>query len=187
MNFLASREQLRASFIRWALICVPLCVLLGFLSGRLSGSDAGDPWFTTLVKPELYPPPAAFGIVWTALYAIMGLALAYVGSAWGARGRVLAIAAFAVQLLVNLAWSPVFFALHQMTVALAIIAILAVLVALTAWLFWRIRRAAGLLMLPYLAWVLFAGTLNYEILRLNPQADGADGASGASARVRIGD
>lgn len=186
MNFLASREQLRASLMRWTLVCVPLCVLLGFLSGQLAHSGPGNPWFDGLAKPAIYPAPAAFGIVWTALYALMGFALALVGSAWGARGRGVAIAVFAVQFAVNLAWSPVFFGMHMITGGLVVIVVLAVLVAITLMLFWRIRRLAGLLLVPYLAWVLFAGALNYEFLRLNPGADGADGAA-VSTRVRIGD
>lgn len=187
MNFLASREQLRASLLRWTLVCVPACVLLGFLAGRLSGSGPGDPWFDSLVKPAIYPPSAAFGIVWPVLYAMMGFALALVGSAWGARGRGLAIMIFAIQFLVNLAWSPVFFGAHQLTGGLVVIAVLDVLVIVTIALFWRVRKLAGLLLLPYLAWIVFATALNYQFLRLNPAADGADGADGASARVRIGD
>ena len=187
MNFLASREQLRASLIRWALVCVPLCVLLGFLSGQLSGSGAGDPWFDALAKPAIYPPPATFGIVWSILYAMMGFALALVGSAWGARGRAAAIVVFAVQFLLNLAWSPVFFGAHQITGGLIVIAVLDLLVLLTTVLFWRVRKLAGLLLVPYLAWVLFATALNYEFLRLNPQADGAEGGTGAAVRVRIVD
>lgn len=187
MNFLASREQLRASLLRWTLVCVPGCVLLGFVAGRLSGSGPGDPWFDALVKPAIYPPPAAFGIVWTILYAMMGLALALVGSAWGARGRGLAIAVFAAQFVVNLAWSPTFFGAHQLTGGLIVIAVMDVLVIATIVLFWRIRKLAALLLLPYLAWILFATVLNYEFLRLNPGADGAEGAAPASARVRIGD
>ncbi len=187
MNFLASRKQLRASLIRWSLVCVPLCMLLGFLSGQLSGSSAGDPWFDALAKPAMYPPPATFGIVWSILYAMMGFALALVGSAWGARGRLAAIVIFAAQLLVNLAWSPVFFGAHQITAGLIVIAVLDILVLVTIVAFWRVRKVAGALLLPYLAWVLFATALNYEFLRLNPQADGVESASGASARVRIGD
>lgn len=186
MNFLASREQLRASLIRWSLVCVPLCVLLGFLMGRVSGSGPGDPWFDALVKPAIYPPSATFGIVWSILYAMMGFAVALVGSAWGARGRGLAIAVFIVQFVVNLAWSPVFFGAHQITAGLMVIAALDVLVLVTMVLFWRIRKLAGLLLLPYLGWVLFATALNYEFLRLNPGADGAQGGGAASARVRIG-
>ena len=187
MNFLASREQLRASLMRWTLVCVPACVLLGFLSGRLSQSGPGNAWFDALAKPELFPEPALFGIVWTALYALMGFALALVGSAWGARGRGLAVALFAVQFLVNLAWSPVFFGMNRITAGLIVILILDVLVLITLVLFWRIRKLAGALLLPYLAWILFATVLNYHFLVLNPNADGVNGDSGASARVRIGD
>lgn len=185
MNFLASREQLRASLIRWALIFIPACVLLGFLSGRLSGSGPGDPWFDALLKPAIYPPSATFGIVWSILYAVMGFALALVGSAWGARGRGTAIAVFAVQFLVNLAWSPVFFGAHRITGGLLVLALLDVLVVVTIVLFWRVRKLAGVLLVPYLAWILFATALNYEFLRLNPRADGAEGGTGAAARVRI--
>lgn len=185
MNFLASREQLRASLIRWTLVCVPLCLLLGFMAGRVAGSGPGNPWFDALVKPAIYPPPAAFGIVWSVLYVMMGVALALVGSAWGARGRGIAIAVFAVHFLFNLAWTPVFFALHQITAALLIIAVLAVLLVVTIVLFWRVRRVAGVLLLPYLGWVVFATALNYEFLRLNPQADGATGTRDAAARIRI--
>ncbi len=187
MNFLASREQLRASLLRWTLVCVPGCILLGFLSGRLSHSGAGNPWFDSLAKPELFPAPVLFGIVWTLLYALMGFALALVGSAWGARGRGLAVAMFIAQFLVNLTWSPVFFGMNRITGGLIVIAIMDVLVIITLVLFWRIRKLAGALLLPYLAWILFATVLNYQFLQLNPQADGASGDSAASVRVRIGD
>lgn len=186
MNLLASRGQLRASFLRWALFVVPLVMLLGFLSGRLAGSGPGNPWFDALIKPAIYPPPATFGIVWSLLYLMMGIALAMVCAAWGARGRSVAIAAFAAQFTLNLAWTPVFFAAHQMTAALVVIVALALAIMVTIMLFWRVRRAAALLLIPYLAWVIFAGALNYEFLRLNPSADGAAG-TGAVERVRIGD
>ena len=110
MNRLASPAQLRASLLRWALFIVPTVMLLGFLSGQLSGSGAGSPWFQALEKPALFPPPATFGIVWTVLYFMMGLAFAMVCAAWGSRLRKWAIIAFIVQLAINLAWSPTFFA-----------------------------------------------------------------------------
>jgi translocator protein len=185
MNFLASREQLRASLLRWTLVCVPGCILLGTLAGRLSQSGAKNPWFDALAKPDIFPAPALFGIVWAVLYGLMGFALALVGSAWGARGRGLAVASFAVQFLFNLSWSPVFFGMRQITGGLIVIAVLDVLVVVTLVLFWRIRKLAGALLLPYLAWILFATVLNYEFSRLNPEADGAAAAT-ASARVRIG-
>jgi tryptophan-rich sensory protein len=173
MNRLASPAQLRASFFRWALFLVPLVLLLGFLSGKVGGSAGDNPWFDALAKPGTYPPPATFGIVWSVLYALMGVALALVCSSWGARFRIAAIAAFVVQLLINLAWSPVFFALHEIRLALAVLLALDVAVLITAALFWRVRRLAAWLLVPYIAWILFATVLNWQFLELNPQADGA--------------
>lgn len=173
MNRLASPGQLRASLLRWALFCVPAVMLLGYLSGAVAGSAADNPWFEALNKPSLYPPPIVFPIVWTTLYFMMGLALAMVCAAWGARWQTPAILAFAVQFLLNLAWSPVFFAAHEIRLALGVIVLMDVAVILTVWLFWRVRRLAALLLLPYLAWILFATALNWQILQANPDADGA--------------
>jgi tryptophan-rich sensory protein len=183
MTGLASKRQLRASFLRWALFTVPLVLLLGFLSGQV-GSNANSAWFQSLIKPDIFPPPMWFGIVWSILYVIMGLALAMVCAAWGARGRTAAIAAFAVQLLVNLAWSPVFFAMHRIKEALIVIGVLDVLVVLTIVLFWRVRRTAALLLLPYLAWIAFATLLNWEFLQANPDG-GNDTQSGAVQRYEF--
>jgi len=183
MNRLASPAQLRASFFRWALFLVPTIVLLGFLSGQVGGS-ADSPWFAALEKPATFPPPATFGIVWSVLYAMMGVALALVCAAWGARFRTPAIIAFVVQLLINLAWSPVFFGEHQISTALAIILALDVAVIVTIALFWRVRRLAAVLLLPYLAWILFATLLNWQFLDLNPQADGAE-VSNAVQRIEL--
>ncbi|MGB3740172.1 MAG: TspO/MBR family protein [Pontixanthobacter sp.] len=181
---LASKRQLRASFLRWALFTVPGCVLLGVMSGVVGG-DADSGWFQSLVKPHLYPAPMWFGIVWTILYALMGVALALICAAWGARGRIAALTAFGVQFALNLFWTPVFFGLHQMSVALGIIIAMAVAIAITVVLFWRVRKLAGALLLPYLAWVLFAATLNFQFLALNPAADGAEGATQAVQRIAI--
>lgn len=184
MNYLASSGQLRASLLRWSLFTIPLVVALGFLSGQAAGSGPGNPWFDALVKPSIYPPPAAFGIVWSVLYVLMGLALAMILSARGAAGRGLAVAMFVVQLLINLAWSPTFFALHQITAAFWITVAMAVTIMLTVVLFWRIRPVAGMLLLPYLAWVCFASVLTFEFGRLNPDADGAFGTA-QTERVEI--
>lgn len=176
MNRLATPSQLRASLLRWALFLVPAVVLLGFLSGQLAGSGADNPWFAALEKPATFPPPATFGIVWTVLYAMMGLAFAMVCAAWRARYRMPAIIIFCTQLALNLAWSPIFFGAHQISAALVILLLLDVAVLVTLLLFWRVRRLAGLLLLPYLAWVLFATMLNWQFLQLNPEADGAPDA-----------
>jgi len=171
MNEIASPGQLRLAYLRWALVTVPAIVFLGFLSGRLANSGFGNRWFDALLKPDFMPPGWAFGVAWTILYILMGLALAIVIHARGARGRGLAITLFLVQLLLNLTWSPLFFRAHQVDNALVLILLLFVLVAVTTFVFWRIRQMAGLLLLPYLAWLGFASALNYEIGRLNPDAE----------------
>lgn len=172
MSELASSGQLRAAFLRWALVLVPGIVLLGFLSGAVGDSGPGTPWFDDLAKPGIYPPPATFGVVWTILYVMMGLALAMIVTARGARRRALAIVAFVVQFLLNLAWSPLFFGAHQISAALALLVVLDVAVIVTIAAFCRVRPRAGFLLVPYLAWILFATVLNWQFLKLNPDADG---------------
>ncbi|MCJ2183766.1 tryptophan-rich sensory protein [Novosphingobium sp. 1949] len=184
MNLLASSGQLRASFLRWSLVCVPVIILLGFLSGRMAQSGPDNPWFAALVKPAAFPPPITFAIVWSALYVMIGLALAVVLAARGAGGRGLAFVVFCVQLALNLAWSPVFFGLHQITGALIVIGALDVAVIVTIALFWRVRQRAALLLVPYLLWVLFATYLNYAFLDANRAMDGAR-PSGAAIRYEI--
>ena len=168
MTELASPGQLRAAFLRWSLFIVPGILFLGFFSGAVAGSGDGNPWFMELVKPSLYPPPQVFGIVWSALYVLIGLALAMVITARGAQGRGIAIAVFGVQLLLNLAWSPMFFGAHQMPAALVLLVVLDAAIIVTVVLFRRVRPLAAGLMLPYLAWCLFATLLNWQFLQANP-------------------
>lgn len=160
--------------MRWALVCVPAVVLLGFISGKLAQSGPDNPWFAVLVKPAIYPPPATFAAVWTVLYVLMGLALAMVVAARGARGRGLAVVAFTVQFLLNLAWSPVFFGAHQITGGLIVLGALDVVAIVTAVLFYRVRPVAAALLLPYVLWIFFATWLNYAFLQANPGMDGVD-------------
>lgn len=182
MNLLASKAQLRASFLRWALFTVPLVLLIGFTAGQLGGPDT--PWFQGLEKPAIFPPPAAFGIVWTVLFVMIGLALALVASAWGAVGRGVALTFFAVHFLVTQSWTAVFFGMQDMQAGLYVLgfAIVSLLVALP--LIWRVRRVAAVLLLPYFAWVCFASVLNYEFIRANPDG-GERGTSGAAARIEL--
>lgn len=171
MGGIASKGQLRMSFARWALVAVPLVLLLGLGSGVLAGSSGESRWFAALVKPAFQPPDAAFGIVWPILYAMMGVAIAIVLNARGSRWRGLGVALFVFQLLANLIWSPLFFAAHQVTAASWWILLILMLVAATTWVFARIRPAAAWLMAPYLVWLVFAAALNFEIDRLNPGAE----------------
>jgi translocator protein len=181
MNSLASPAQLRSAFIRWSLFLVPGITLLGFLGGTIGGG-AKSPWFAALVKPSLFPPPATFGIVWGILYVVIAFALVLVVTANGAPGRRAAIIAFAVQFVLNLAWTPLFFGAHQITGALLLLVAIDVAVLITVLLFYRVRPLAAALLLPYLAWVLFATVLNWQFLEANPNADGQD-VSGAVSTV----
>ena len=149
------------------------------LSGRAANSGYGNPWFDALEKPGFMPPSLAFPIAWTTLYILLGLSLAMILNARGAKGRGLAVAVFGVQLLLNLAWSSVFVAAHTVGLALGLIAGMIALSLVAAFLFARIRRTAAWLLLPYLGWLCFAGALTYEIDRLNPGAEQlAPGGSG---------
>lgn len=184
MSGLASQAQLRASVLRWSLFTVPATVLIGFLSGQAGGSGPGNPWFDALERPEIFPDPMWFGIVWTVLYILMGIAVALVAAAWGARGRTAALVAFVVLTVLLAAWSPVFFALHQMTWALVLLGTIVALTLLTILLFARVRKMAAWLLVPLLAWTMFASLLNYEFLRLNPQFDGTNPTQ-AQQRIAI--
>jgi benzodiazapine receptor len=168
MAELASRRQLRIAYMRWALICVPAILLLGTVSGRIANPGHGNPWFDALSKPALMPPGWVFGAVWSLLYVLMGLALALVLNARGARGRGIAVALFLIQLGLNLSWSPVFFAMHRIMLAFALIIAILLWGGATTVAFWKIRPVAGMLMLPYLLWLLFAGVLNWQVHQLNP-------------------
>ena len=168
MTELASPGQLRAAFLRWALFVVPGILFLGFFSGQMANSGPGNPWFLDLVKPSLYPPPQLFGIVWSILYMLIGFALVFVITARGAPGRRAAIIAFLVQLALNLAWSPLFFGAHQMLAALVLLVVLDAAIVVTVVLFRRVRPYAAAMLLPYLAWCLFATLLNAQFLAANP-------------------
>lgn len=172
MNVIASRGQLRASFMRWALFTVPLVLLLGFLAGKLGSPQTA--WFQGLAKPAIYPPPATFGLVWTVLYGMIGLSLALVCSAWGARGRRLAIVLFVIHLPINLAFTPVFFGNQNIMGGLIVTGLVDITLIAMIVAFWRVRSAAGALLLPYLAWALFATALTYQFHLLNP--DGGRGS-----------
>lgn len=184
MSQLATADQLRMSFLRWALVTVPATVLLGSLSGILSNSGFDNGWFAGLAMPDIMPPGWVFGVVWPILYTMLGLSLAMILHARGAKGRGAALALFAVAFIANLCWSPLFFAAHQITAAFYLILFMIAVTIATAIAFGRIRRAAAWLLLPYLAWICFATILNYQFDRMNPDAEGL-AAPAASTQLSI--
>ena len=158
------------SWSKIAIITAPAIVLLGSASGWLSGSGYGNPWFDALQKPFFMPPGWAFGLVWPILYVLMGVALAMVLAEPPSPRRRKALILFFAQLALNFAWSPIFFAAHDITLAKYVIFVMAVIAAAAAGQFMRLRKVAGLLLVPYLAWLIFAATLNSAIEDLNPAA-----------------
>lgn len=160
------------SFLRWAIFTVPLVLLLGFASGRAVPAGSENAWYVALTKPDVTPPGWLFPVAWTTLYILMGLALAMILHARGARSRGVAIALFVAQLALNLAWTPIFFGAHRVGLAMVVIVAMLVVAIATTVVFARIRRPAAWLMVPYLVWISFAGVLNWSIDRLNPDAQG---------------
>ncbi|MBA3526399.1 MAG: tryptophan-rich sensory protein [Sphingomonas sp.] len=153
-----------------AAVTVPTIVILGSASGWLSNSGYSNDWFDGLAKPFFMPPGWAFGVVWPILYAMLGLSLALILSEPPSEARRKGLILFFTQLALNYAWSPIFFAAHEVQVALVTIFVMAAVAAMTAGQFFRIRPLAGALMVPYLAWLCFAAALNAAIAKLNPGA-----------------
>ncbi|QDP20364.1 TspO/MBR family protein [Sphingomonas xanthus] len=177
---MASAERNDRGLWRKALVAAPAIVIAGSLIGVLSNSGFGNDWYDPLDKPAFQPPGWAFGVVWTTLYTMMGIALAAVLNEPETPLRKTAVSLFAAQLTLNFAWSPIFFGFHMIDLALVVILLMLILALTTARLFRQIRPVAGWLLLPYLLWLCLATALNYETGRLNPGADAAPlGISGA--------
>ncbi len=160
----------RNDWRKTAILTVIGIELFGGASGWISNSGFGNHWFDALQKPFFMPPGWTFGVVWPILYALLGLAVAMVLSEPPSPRRRLALILFLLQLVLNFIWSPIFFAGHDIALAKWVIFLMAILAAAAAGQFLRIRKAAGLLMVPYLAWLVFAATLNITIEAMNPGA-----------------
>ncbi|WP_461174018.1 tryptophan-rich sensory protein [Arthrobacter sp. Z1-9] len=133
--------------------------------GALATAGNVNGWYTTAVKAPWSPPNTVFGPVWTILYTAMAVA-AWLVWRKQASGTRRALTAYAVQLALNLAWTPVFFGLYPaigtaaLWLAMVIIVALIAAVSVTVLYFGPISRTAGLLLLPYITWLVFAATLN---------------------------
>ncbi|THE65696.1 tryptophan-rich sensory protein [Salinadaptatus halalkaliphilus] len=143
---------------------VLLVTIVGSVPGVLSSPESA--WFQALEKPWFYPPTIAFPIVWTALFILLGVALWLLWRS-DAPGRRLALGLFVLQMAVNVAWTPTFFALEMPLAALGIILTLWVFIVAMMAAARRVDWRAAALFVPYLAWVTFAAVLNFEIWQLN--------------------
>jgi tryptophan-rich sensory protein len=150
-----------------AAVSIGITLAVGATGGLTTASSVTTWWYAGLVKPSFNPPNAVFGPVWTTLYVLMALAAWRVWRTGPAGGRRPALTLYAAQLALNLGWSLIFFGLRQPGIALAEVAVLLAAIIATGVAFWRADRPAGLMMIPYAAWVAFASVLNFEVWRLN--------------------
>jgi tryptophan-rich sensory protein len=146
-------------------ISVLAVVVASGIGGLASSSSAED--YAGLQQPSWAPPSWVFGPVWTLLYAMMALAawLVWRSGPWSQTRP--ALSAYAVQLVLNAAWTPLFFGLGWRGIAFAELSVLLVVLIATVVLFLRRSRVAGWLLLPYLAWSVFALCLNFAVWQLN--------------------
>jgi tryptophan-rich sensory protein len=148
-------------------VAISIPLLVGGLSSIATAKGVND-WYPTLTKPSFNPPAWVFGPVWTLLYILMGIAAFLVWQKGPERDLVRGgLILFALQLTLNGLWSVFFFGMRLPALAFADIILLWIFIALTAYVFWRSVPVAGLLLLPYLAWVNFAAVLNGSIWVLN--------------------
>jgi translocator protein len=148
-------------------LAVSLLVVFGIasLGGFLTNLSVAT-WYPSLDKPSWTPSGATIGTVWTILYTVMGFAAWIVWRSCSG-GRQLPLLIYGVQLLLNVGWSALFFGLRSPGLALLEICILWLAILATSLTFWKESKLAGVLMVPYLFWVGFAGVLNAVIWKMN--------------------
>lgn len=144
-----------------------VCLMTGVL-GSYTTRDSLNTWYADLAKPFFVPPNWAFGVVWPILYAMVGISIFMIWSKGTAERQVrFALGLFALQLVLNGLWTPMFFGLRMIALALIEIVLLWMVILVTTRAFWRISKTAAYLLFPYLAWVSFAIALNASLWHLN--------------------
>jgi tryptophan-rich sensory protein len=148
------------------IICIAIPLIIGGISGFFT-TEAIPTWYAGLQKPSFNPPNWIFGPVWTALYVIMGISLYMIVNLPQSAQRTQATWIFAGQMLLNFGWSFIFFKWQKPSWAFAEIILLWIFILWMIVSFYKLKPVAGLLQLPYIAWVSFASVLNYAIWQLN--------------------
>ncbi|WP_231491501.1 TspO/MBR family protein [Pedobacter sp. Leaf170] len=146
---------------------IALTLGIGALGG-IATANSVKTWYLTLNKPSFNPPSWLFAPVWTTIYILIGIAAYLV---WVKRDTIVhfprTVAIYAIQLILNLCWSFIFFYFHEIGFALAEIIMLLIMIIINAITFYKIDKLAGLLFIPYILWVSFASFLTYNIYILN--------------------
>lgn len=148
-------------------IVLVLFIVISLSAGVIGSQFPPDIWYRSLEKPSWNPPDYLFAPVWTLLYIMMGVA-AWIVWMNGEKGkRSVPMTVFGVQLAANALWSYLFFGINRPDLAFIEIIAMWILICVTIMLFWKVKRSAGLLLIPYLAWVSFATALNFQLWQLN--------------------
>jgi len=149
------------------IISIVVCMAVGFSSGLVT-AEAIPNWYADLNKPFFNPPNWLFAPAWTILYILMGIAAGRVwNKGWDQKEVRTALLIFIIQLLLNGAWTLIFFGLKEPVWALVEILILWIMILICILQFKKIDKTAAWLMVPYLLWVTFATALNFCIWQLN--------------------
>jgi benzodiazapine receptor len=142
------------------------CFVVGGVGAAITAPQIVG-WYAGLAKPRFNPPDWVFGPVWSVLYGLMAVAAWLVWRERDSAGRTRGLALFWIQLGLNFGWVVIFFGLHRVGVAALEIVLLWMAILATAWRFFRIRRAAGWLLVPLAGWVGFAALLNWAIVKMS--------------------
>jgi len=160
-------EELKRAGVPRLIAAVLLCQATGGL-GAFATIRSVNTWYREIEKPSFTPPDWVFGPVWTVLYTLMGIAAGIISANDGdKRQRQVALSVFGVQLTFNALWSVFFFGRRSPIAALIDLILLGISLVSTIVLFFRISKLAALLLIPYLAWVIFAGALNGSVWWMN--------------------
>ena len=160
-----SSPQSTTAMRRW--LALAGWLLLCFAAASLGAVFMPGEWYATLKKPSWNPPGWIFGPVWSAIYTMMAVAAWLVWKRGGFIAQRRPLAQFLAQLVLNAAWTPLFFGLHRPGIAFAEIVLLWLAIAATLAAFRPVSRVAAWLLAPYLLWVSFATMLNFALWRLN--------------------
>lgn len=152
--------------IQSLIVFIMMCFSAAFL-GSISTRASLKTWYPAIIKPSWNPPDYLFAPVWTALYLMMAVAGWMVWEHSTTKGFSIPIVLFFVQLVLNTAWSFIFFGLRRPGWAFIEVIILWIFILLTTVSFWGVTWIAGMLFLPYLIWVTFATVLNFTVWQLN--------------------
>jgi benzodiazapine receptor len=150
------------------LICsMAVCILIGFL-GSFATRGSVTTWYADLSRPSFTPPDWTFGVVWPILYVMMGISAFLIWNMGFDKTEVkVALSIFGLQLILNGLWTPIFFGLHLIGLALVEIIMMWAAILLTIISFWKVSKPAAFLLLPYILWVSFAIVLNASLYILN--------------------